>query len=222
MTESRFDDHSKLHASILEMMELVLLQIEKTKKAILFMDINLAQEVFNIEKRIDILELVIDKECESLLVLHNPVAMDMRFTVSMLKINGELERMSDLSNSVAQYVTQIAPKSYHEMIMNLYLPKMFDTVLEMLRLVMQAFENKENINVILIFDMDKQLNEFNEKAQVWFSTHLENDPIDIKNKLNLFIAVKRLERMGDHLKNIVENLIYYKEAKVLKHQKKVA
>src|SRR5690242_1751281 len=95
----------KLKGYMREMMELVQNQMEKAKDAILNGDKELAQEVIYYEKRVNAYELKIDRDCENLLALFNPLAVDLRFVLANFKINTHLERIGDSAEGIAKYVT---------------------------------------------------------------------------------------------------------------------
>src|SRR6478609_10988528 len=100
-----------LKENLLEMLDLVQKQLEKSKKALEQNDIALAQEVVEREKRVNALELVIDKDCENILALHNPVATDLRFVLSTIKICGDLESIGDITKGLARFIEKNAKKS---------------------------------------------------------------------------------------------------------------
>src|SRR5680860_1009683 len=92
-----------LNDDILELMYLVKTQLEKGRKAFLNFDEELALEITINEKRVDALELKIDRDCENILALFNPVAVDLRFVMASFKINSDLERLGDHADSIAKY-----------------------------------------------------------------------------------------------------------------------
>jgi phosphate transport system protein len=93
-----------LRSNILEMFELVQTQLTKSKESFLQLDKDLAREVVINEKRVNGFELKIDRDCENIIALFNPVAIDLRFVLACMKINSNLERIGDIAESVAKFV----------------------------------------------------------------------------------------------------------------------
>src|SRR5436190_23384111 len=89
---------------MLEMFELIHLQMKKAHEALSLLDRELAREVNFNEKRVNALELKIDRDCENIFALFNPVAIDLRFVLAVLKINNNLERTGDIAEGIAQYL----------------------------------------------------------------------------------------------------------------------
>ena len=90
-----------LRKELLSMFLAVDNQLQKSEKALLEFDKDLAAEITNTEKRINSLELKIDRDCENILALYSPVAVDLRFVLSVYKINHELERIADIADGIA-------------------------------------------------------------------------------------------------------------------------
>ena len=93
-----------LKENLLEMMGLASKQIELCKEATISGDLKLAEQVIENEKRLNALELTMDKDCENILALHNPVATDLRFVLAVLKITGDLERIGTGSHGYASTI----------------------------------------------------------------------------------------------------------------------
>src|SRR5204862_2736721 len=96
----------RLKDEAVEMFELVISQLRKSRTALLSFDKDMASEVTFNEKRVNALELKIDKDCENIFALMNPVAIDLRFVLAVLKINSNLERIGDISDGIARYVVE--------------------------------------------------------------------------------------------------------------------
>lgn len=100
-----------LKENLLEMMDLVIHQIVKCKEATLKADVSIAEEVIANEKRINSLELTIDKDCENILALHTPVATDLRFVLAVFKISADLERIGDNAKGISEFVIKNIKKT---------------------------------------------------------------------------------------------------------------
>ena len=89
---------------VLKMWSLVQIQLTKSKKAMLTFDEDLAREVMLKENRVNAYELKIDLDCENILALYSPVAIDLRFLLAVLKINSNLERIGDIAEGISKYI----------------------------------------------------------------------------------------------------------------------
>ncbi len=209
----------KINDAVLEMIELVKAQLSRSRDSFMNSDEELAHQIIHTETRVNSLELTIDKYCENTIARFSPVATDLRFVVSMLKINSDLERIGDYAESIADYVLNINHKLEKTLMDNVRTDEMFNLAIEMLELIADAYATDNSKKMKKLFAKDKVLNQINkEKSQVIAEYVLAN-PSTIHDCLYLHSTIKKLERVGDHAKNIAENYIFYSDAKVLKHKK---
>lgn len=209
-----------LKDNVLELMFLVKSQLEKGQKALDNYDEELAHEIMANEKRVDSLELTIDRDCENILALHNPVAVDLRFVMASFKINSDLERIGDHANSIAKYIVDFGKQIDEETIRQMRMEEMYDVSIEMMSNIFNAFVTEDTELARKVFKLDKTLNEINREVSGRTTELISEDIKQTKNYLYLFSIIRKLERVGDLTKNIAEELIFFIEAKVLKHQKK--
>lgn len=209
----------KLKTDMLEMFGLVQSQIEKSKQSMLRLDKDLAREVIVNEKRVNSFELKLDRDCENIIALFNPVAVDLRFVLACLKINNNLERTGDIAEGIAKFVLNIRLEPEKELVEKTRITEMFDTGKLMLRQVMEAFENEDTILARSVFKQDEVLDDINLKANNAVAEFIKTHTDRINQSLYLLSAIRKLERVGDQCKNIAEEIIFYIEAKVLKHSK---
>ena len=117
-----------------QMWTLVYNQMEQAQQAVLDMDRGAAQQIMVRERRVDAFELKIDSDVEDFIALYTPVAVDLRYVLSMLKINNDLERIGDYADGIARFVRDCDAQSLDpELVEKLQLRTMFSTVLEMLK-----------------------------------------------------------------------------------------
>lgn len=211
----------QLKQAVIDMMILVEHQLEKSKEAYINMDSDLAEEIIHTEKRVNAMEISIDRDCEKLFALLTPVATDLRFVISVLKINSDLERIGDYAENIAKYVIAVEKEFTKEQIERVRLLEMFSIANEMLYSIREAFESDDTKLARKVFKKDKKLNKINENASKIIAAIVKDKPSEIRAFLFLFSTIRKLERVGDHIKNISENIIFYLEAKVLKHKKKL-
>jgi phosphate transport system protein len=220
MAPQHLDSELKLlKDNVLELMFLVKNQLEKGQKSLHDFDEELAHEIMANEKRVDSLELTIDRDCENLLALHNPVAVDLRFVMASFKINSDLERIGDHANSIAKYIVDFGHKIDEETLKTMRLDEMYDTANKMVSNIFNAFITEDTSLARKVFRLDETLNQINREVSGSTAELIEQDVSQTKNYLYLFSIVRKLERVGDLSKNIAEELIFYLEAKVLKHKK---
>ena len=204
-----------LRKSLLQMFFLVEAQWEKGANAIIEYDQDVAEEISSSEKRINAQELKIDNECENIIALHSPVAIDLRFILTTFKINHALEHIADIAESIAKYVADQDVPYEKVMIDHLNIVEMLDTFNSMMDNIIEAYENKDSKIAKKIFKKDKILNKINLNAPNIISNNL--DKYDKDMLLYLLSTIRKIERAGDSLKKIAEEIIYHLEANVVKH-----
>lgn len=207
----------RLKEEVTEMFELVISQLKKSKSAIINFDKVLAREINFNEKRVNALELKIDKDCENIFALFNPVAIDLRFVLACLKINSNLERIGDISDGIARYVAETESIFDKELLDVTRLNEMFDTAMSMLSDAESSFVSEETKLARTVFKKDDLLDEINGNANKVVEDYIKQHPDKIAQCLHIISTIRKLERTGDQTKNIAEEIIFSIEAKVLKH-----
>ena len=210
----------QLKEQVLDMMRLVRSQLTKSKDALVNMDTALAQEIIHVETRVNAVELSIDRDCENIFALFNPVAVDLRFVLAALKINNQLERVGDHAEGIAKYVLDINKPFDAKLLKDIQFDKMYETALSMLDDCIEAYETEDTKLAREVFQKDSTLNKINNTAGEVIAAYGGKDASKIQEVLFLFSTIRKLERVGDLAKNVAEETIFYIEAKVLKHEKK--
>jgi phosphate transport system protein len=205
-------------SEVINMWQLVLSQLTKAKEAMLTFDKDLAREVMAREKRVNALELKIDRDCENIFALYCPVAIDLRFLLAVLKINTNLERIGDIADGVARYIAYSPVKFNKDFLESSRLVEMYNGSISILADTQDAFEFENTILARTIFSRDDVLDTINKNADDNISEYIREDVNNISEALNILSIIRKLERVGDQSKNIAEEIIFYVEAKVLKHQ----
>jgi len=204
-----------------QMWRLVISQLEKAKQALLDRDVALALEVVSREKRVDAFELKIDSDCENYIALYNPVAIDLRLCLSLIKISNTLERIGDFAAGIARHVMDEDCNNLDpELFEDLQLESMLDIVLGMLSDGFAALEHENTKISGKILAKDEEVNAIYHQSFEVLSTYLVNNPAKSNCGLKVFLLMRRVERIGDHCCNIVEEIVFYIDAKVLKHRGK--
>jgi phosphate transport system protein len=203
-----------------EMMHLIIKQLLRAHEAVSTFDLGLAEEILRVERRINAMELTVDKEIENTLALYQPVAIDLRFLMATFKINSDVERIGDHAEGIAKYILNVNTQPTAEQLKKLRIHDMFRAVISMLDDVFQAYDEEDSESARKIFKMDKKVNEINSQAAAVVAEFIEQDIKNSVDYLYILSIVRKLERCGDLAKNIAEEIIFYLEAKVLKHKKK--
>lgn len=203
-----------------KMLELCKTQLEKAKVAFREHDSDLAEEVINTENRVNALDLKIEEDCEKFLALYNPVAIDLRFIMAVRKINFDLERIADHAYSISKYVVDLDEPIEPHLFEKLQFEKMYSTISAMFDHITKAYEEKDVKAARKVFKKDKVLDQINKESFSIIEEAIRKDNKVIRQSLILFSVVKKLERVGDLMKNIAEEVIFYIDAEVLKHKRK--
>lgn len=211
-------DHLKKALS--DMATLVESQLHKSIHALLEQDEDLANEVLHRERRVNAFELKIDKDCENIFALLTPVAHDMRLVFATLKINADLERIGDYAEGISKIVVD-GKKGYDKkLVQTLELKNMFEIVFAMLKDVIVAYTENDSRLARSVFSRDLLVNDINHNALQIVVQYCKENNEGIPHAINLLSIIRKLERVGDHVTNIAEEIIFFKEAQVLKHGNK--
>ena len=211
---------NQLKQDLFEMFELVIHQLDKSKESLINFDKDLAREVIIGEKRVNSFEIKIDRDCENIFALFQPVAVDLRFLLATLKINSNLERIGDIAEGIARFVLDIKLNPEPTLLETTRLLEMFDTATSMLGDVQTAFKNEDTSLARSVFKKDEVLDEINMQAAGKVSEFIRAHNDRINQSLMILSMIRKLERVGDQSKNVAEEIIFYIEAKVLKHKSK--
>jgi phosphate transport system protein len=209
-----------LKAEAINMWTLVNSQLSKARLAFLSFDKDLAREVVLKEKRVNGSELKIDRDCENIFALFCPVAIDLRFLLAVLKINSNLERIGDIAEGIAKYIIDAEAPFTKELLDVTRILPMYEESVKMLEDTQEAFEKEDTILARSVFKKDDFLDDINRQAHKVLELHLKDHPEDTSQALWLLSIIRKLERVGDQAKNVAEEIIFYLEAKVLKHKNK--
>ncbi|MDB5115961.1 MAG: phosphate transport system regulatory protein PhoU [Mucilaginibacter sp.] len=206
-----------LKKELVSMWILVQSQLNKAKEAMIQFDKDLAREVLIKEKRVNSFELKIDRDCENIFALHCPVAIDLRFLLAALKINTNLERIGDIAASIALYVVE-SPVNFDTVTLEkTSLIRMYDEAANILIDTRTAFEKEDTVLARSIFKRDDVLDAINDNAPTSVADIIKADINSLPEALYILSIIRKLERVGDQSKNIAEEIIFYVEAKILKH-----
>ncbi|HEY0896776.1 MAG TPA: phosphate signaling complex protein PhoU [Sphingobacteriaceae bacterium] len=211
------EELQKLKEEMTEMANLVTSQIKKSLTALTEEDVDLAQEVIFNEKRVNSMELSVDKACERILALLNPFATDMRFVFATLKINTDYERIGDNAEGIAHYLMMAGKGFDKQLLADCRFFEMAETVNSMLQSITAAYADGNTKLARTVFKKDNILDDINKSATDVIAGYIQQGDVNVHQALYLLTVIRKLERVGDHITNIAEEIIFHLEAKVLKH-----
>ncbi|MGP8216032.1 MAG: phosphate signaling complex protein PhoU [Bacteroidia bacterium] len=209
-----------LRSELRQMFALVLNQLQKSEDVILENKTSLVKEIASTEKLVNAKELQIDSRCETILALFTPVAVDLRFVLSALKINTNLERIADIADTISRTVVHSKVSFDKALLKKIDAKRSLDAVLEMLQLLINSFEVEDTLLAREVFTIDKIIDLITYNSVGIVEEYAKESPDNLAQAIPLLMIMKMFERAGDHLKNIAEEIIFYSEAKVLKHSGK--
>jgi phosphate transport system protein len=206
-----------IKVEVLSMWSLVESQLQKSRIALINFDRDLAREVVLKEKRVNAFELKLDRDCEDIFALYCPVAIDLRFLLAVLKINTNLERIGDIAEGIAKYIVESKKDFDQSLFVRTELTRMFEESIKILSDTRLSFEKEDTTLARSIFKRDEVLDDINGNAIDKVSQCIKENLNTLPDALFVLSIIRKLERVGDQSKNIAEEIIFYIEAKVLKH-----
>jgi phosphate transport system protein len=215
--ERLLDEHlEKLKTRVIKMCSLVDEQFQLAIKSFEEENIELAQSVIDRDRKVNKYDVKIDKICQKIFALAQPVAMDLRYIMSSLTINSNLERIGDMAVNIAENVVLIQkkPEFFHDT----KLEEMFNLTKRMLKNSIDAFigGNPELAKeVILTDDIVDKLNAENHGI---LKSIMKQNPDNIEGAVALLVISRELERLADHATNIAEDVFFIVEAQMIKHK----
>lgn len=210
------DDLKKLKSRILEMGAMAEDAIVRSVESLKNRDAELAQKVIDDDVHVDQLELLIDDMCVDLIARFQPMAKDLRFITSAMKLNGELERIVDLCVDIATRTLEMVDLPLLKPLIDI--PKLQKIAQDMVRLSIQAFleEDVDLAKVVIVMDAEAdRLRDDIQKELI--DDYMAKDASSAPRAVRLLLIARFLERMCDHTTNIAEDVIFMVEGKVVKH-----
>jgi len=190
--------------------------IFKSIEALKERDKGMALEVINKDKLIDELELVIDEKCLDLIARHQPMAGDLRFITTGMKINAELERIIDIAVDICQRVLELADKPLLKPLVDI--PKLAEVAKNMVKMAIDSFVKRDSgtAKKVMLSDSDADMLR-NAIQKELIEDYMFKDGKTALRAVPLLLIARFLERICDHATNIAEDVIYMVEAQVVKH-----
>jgi phosphate transport system protein len=204
-----------LKQDLIKMAGLVEAAIDKAIMALKERNDALATEVIVHDQEINQLEISVEQQCRSLLARHQPVAMDLRFILSCVKINNDLERMGDHAVNIAQKAMMLSKTPPVKPLIDI--PYMAGLVQGMVKDSLDAFVQRDVAKAQAVCVQDDVIDGLEDQINRELLTYMMEDVKSISPCLSLALIAKNLERIADLSTNIGEEVIYMIEAKTIKH-----
>ncbi len=191
--------------------------IRLAMKSLVDRDSKLARQVIQADRDVNDLEIEVDEICHRLLALHQPMASDMRFITSAMKINSDLERIGDLAVNISERaltLNEVAPlKPFID------IPHMAKIAQEMVKVSLDSLVNKDPDSAKKVCERDDEVDNLNDQIIRELISYMLEDRANIKRALDLILVSRYLERVADHATNVAEDVIYMVQGKDIRHRR---
>jgi len=211
------DEHlEKLKTRILKMCSLVDEQFQLAVKAVEEENLDIAKLVIERDVKVDKYDLKIEKICQKIFALSQPVAMDLRLIMSSMTLNTDLERIGDISVNIVENILVI--KNKPDFYNRTKLPEMFSLTKEMLKNAIDAYINGNAELAKKVIISDDQVDKLNAENHSILKAIMKESPDNIEAAVALLVISRELERVADHSTNIAEDVFFIVEAQLIKHK----
>lgn len=207
----------KIKKKILSLGALVEERVRMTSAAVENRDAVIARKIVDTDWEIDEMEVEVEEECLKILALHQPVAVDLRFIVTAIKINNDLERIGDQAVNIAERVLIIAKRPEMDFVFD-YAP-MAEKTETMLKMSLDALVNMDVDLAFKVITMDDEVDAIKTLAYDRIKAAIKENPARVGYLINLLLISRHLERLADHATNVAEEVIYLIEGEIVRHGK---
>lgn len=211
-------DLDKLKRKILSFGAAVEENAQLAVKSLRDFDTVIAQRVIERDDQINRDEVEIEEECLKILALHQPVAIDLRFVVTVLKVNSDLERIADFSVNVAKRVRTLAKQPKVPLPRELML--IAEKSMGMVNAALDCLVDQDGVRARGVCAADDEVDDLQRKLYDIILAQLKKDPENAAQWMQVFSTVRYFERIGDLATNIAEDVIYLVEGDVIRHKEK--
>jgi len=205
----------ELKEDLLKMAALVEEAINTAVQSLVKRDSDLAKKTFEGEDKINDMELAIDDSCLKLLALRHPMAADLRFITSAMKIVTDLERMGDQAINIAERAIYLNQEPQLKPYIDI--PRMAEITQSMVKDVLDAFVTQNSKLARSVCERDDLVDGLNDQVFRELLTFMMSEPQTVTRAVHLMIVCRCLERIADHATNLAEDVIFMLDAHVIKH-----
>jgi phosphate transport system protein len=216
MTRTRFQQAlEELKEKLLAMGGMAEAAVDRAIRAYRERDRRLCQQVFEGEAAINAAEREIDELALDLLAMQQPMAVDLRFILAVIKINADLERVGDQAVNIAERVMELASLPQAELPADI--PLMAATAADMVRRALESFITADAGLAQQVLKMDDVVDGMNREISDALTAVMESQPDVARQALDVIIVARNLERVGDHATNIAEDVIFWTSGADVRH-----
>jgi len=205
----------KLNQQLLELGTRVEEAVVAAIAAVEEQDVESARQVIQNDERIDRSEIEVEEECLKILALYQPVAIDLRFIVAVLKINGDLERIGDLAVNIAERAMLLASKDAPSVDFDFH--RMSQEALAMLKQSLDALVNMDANLAYRVLKSDDEIDSLNRQNYDKVMYAINSNAQHAKIMIHYLSISRFLERLADHATNIAEDVIYLATGEIVRH-----
>ena len=206
IVKSYEDELQSLNDNLIKIGSLVETQLSDSMEAIIKVDKEAAENIIKNDEKINELRATIEEQIVTVLVKRAPMAIDLRLTISTLKISSDLERIGDLAKSVAKKIKPLPHNLPEELISSL--KRLGELVQRQLKDVLDAYLNQSKEAAVKIWKSDEKVDDLTHIAMNEVAKFLSTDTKNLDLATHLLFVTKNIERAGDHITNIAEALFY--------------
>lgn len=206
---------TKLKQHVLSLCTMVEGQVEKAVRAVQLRDDELAAEVERLDEDVDLREIEVEEECLKTLALYQPVAVDLRFVVSTLKINHDVERIGDLAVNIARKVHGLVIDPPPELACDLGL--MCEKTQFLLRDAIDSLVSMNGAEAAAICTRDDEIDSMKAAVRREIESAIRQRPEKVGSLLRILAVSRNLERIADLATNIAEDVVYLVEGRIMRH-----
>ena len=219
MTKHLQRDLESLHQEILSLSATVEEMIDKAATAFTERKLEMVDEVIASDNVVDQKEVQIEEACLKILALHQPVAIDLRRTATVLKVNNDLERIADLAVNIAERARAL--DDFPTFPLPAKLIGMANMASQMVREVLDAFVSLDAATARKLITRDEAIDELNVEIISELQMLMQKNPALVPPALSCFSATRHIERIADHATNIAEDVVYLVEGDIVRHRRSV-
>ncbi len=205
----------KIKKRLLSLGAMVEERVRMAMKAIDFLDGKIANEIIMRDYEIDEYEVDVEEECLKILALHQPVAVDLRFLVAVIKINNDLERIGDEAVNIAQRIQNISRRKKLELSFDYH--EMAEKAAALLQMSLDSLVNLDLNLAFKVLTLDEEVDRMHREIYDKIKEVMAQRPDQVGYLINFLTISRHLERVGDHSKNIAEEVIYLIEGEIIRH-----
>ncbi len=209
------EELDELRMWLLEMSGLVESAIYRSVLSLVEKSENQAHLVLSNESRVNQMQIEIDELATRLLVLHQPMATDLRFITAAIKINNDLERMGDHAVNIAERALSLMHESPVKSLIDV--PHMANMAESMVRKSLDSFVKRDADLARAVLALDDAVDELRDGIYSALVAHMERDPSIIRQCVDLIFVARNLERIADHATNIAEDVVFLVEGVDVRH-----